>query len=354
MPATSIDTFFACSLMVLLTVVAMASTTKVIYSYIGNRQEKSEVERFYALSKRLLLDCGTPADWGKYGEEIPERFGLAESGAETTYVLDIDKVSRLSDRNHFRVTYAQAYSALGMPDLSFKMEIKPVFDVTVNLTAKYEGINETTYTFRILTERDGAPVSAELKCYVVSEKHVQQREANASSGQIHVNMSIPNSDAGPALFAVLTRSPYDLRIASFNTYSFQHGSATPKPGGTYAKLSPLNHSLTVSLNHPLTNVSQVYALTFNCISTLARTEVSNQSAVYRIPSFTEPSPIMLVAAGYNFTDFFTEWMAYPQVPVQFGVSPAGRSNTVTCHYIVEINSVIYKCTIWIGGLTDEK
>ncbi|MBS7632305.1 hypothetical protein KEJ15_01610 [Candidatus Bathyarchaeota archaeon] len=353
MPATSIDTFFACSLMVLLTVVAMASTSKVIYSYMGSRQELSEVERLYALSKRLLLDCGNPANWGKHGEEVPEKFGLAESSVEAAYALDIDKVSRLNDRNHFEITYAQAYSALGIPDLSFKMEIQPVFGVTVNLTAKYEEANETTYTFKILTERGGASVSAELKCYAVSENRLQQSDVHASSGQVYVNISIPNSDAGPALLVAFARSPHDSCIASFSAYPFQHGSAEPKTNGTYAKLSPLNHSLTVSVNHPLTNVSRAYALTFNHVSTLAQTTASNQSATYPIPSLTEPSPILLVAAGYNSTDFFTEWTAYPQIPIQFGVSPAGRSNTFTCHYIVRINAVIYRCTIWIGGLADE-
>jgi len=36
MPAISVDTFFACSLMVLLVLSAMASTSKLLYPHINN------------------------------------------------------------------------------------------------------------------------------------------------------------------------------------------------------------------------------------------------------------------------------------------------------------------------------
>lgn len=351
MPAISIDTFFACSLMVLLVLSAMASASKLLYPHI-NAMDTNTAERYESVSKYLLLNDGTPSNWGQNYQVIPENFGLAKTGSDNPYELDIDKVSRLNNENLYAVSHPQIFTALGMSDVSFRIEVEPIFEAALNLTATFEGANETSYTFEILTEKQGVPVQAELKFYVVAENYLETSPTCISSGRTHVNTTISNDVNGPALLVVFATSVSNAKVVSFSAYPFAHNSTEPKPEDRFLKLSPLNYKLNVSLIYPETNLSDAYALSFNYSSTLTQTANNSQSATYNIPHFLDPSPTLIVVTGWNSTSFFTEWTAYPQIPLQTGMdfaSSATLSNVFAYTYLVTIDSTLYKCTIWLGG-----
>jgi len=351
MPAISIDTFFACSLMVLLVLSAMASASKLLYPHI-NAMDTNTAERYESVSKYLLLNDGTPSNWGQNCQVIPENFGLAKAGSDNQYELDIDKVSRLNNENLYAVSYPQIFTALGMSDVSFRIEVEPIFEAALNLTATFEGANETSYEFEILTQKQGVPVQAELKFYVVAENYLETSHACVSSGRTYVNTTISNDVNGPVLVVVFARSVSNAKIVSFSAYRFAHNSTEPKPKGTFLGLSPLNYKLNVSLICPETDLSDAYALSFNYSSTLTQTANNSQSATYNIPRFLDPSPTLIVATGWNSTSFFTEWTAYPQIPLQTGMDFASSttlSNVFAYTYLVTIDPALYKCTIWLGG-----
>lgn len=352
MPTISVDTFFACSLMVLLVLSAMACASKLLYPHINNAVDTNIAERYESVSKYLLLNDGTPSNWGQNYQVIPENFGLAKTGSDNPYELDIDKVSRLNNENLYAVTYPKIFTTLGMSDVSFRIEVEPIFEVALNLTATSEGTNETSYEFEILTEKQGVPVQAELKFYVVAENYLETSHACVSDGRTCVNATISNGVNGPALLIVFARSVSNAKIASFSAYPFAHNSTEPKPKGTSLTPSPLNYTLNVSLIYPETNLSDAYALSFNYSSILTQTANSSQSATYNIPHFLDPSPTLVVVTGWNSTSFFTEWTAYPQIPLQTGTnfaSSATLSNVLAYMYLVTIDSALYKCTIWLGG-----
>lgn len=352
MPAISVDTFFACSLMVLLVLSAMAGASKLLYPYINNAVDKNSAERYREISKYMLLNSGTPSDWGQNGVTIPETFGLAKKGSDNQYDLDIDKVSRLNSSNIYALSYAEVFTQLKIPDTSFRIEIKPIFEVNINLTTTFKETNETTYQFEIATENHGTPVQAELKCYAVAENHLDAYNAYASNGRSYLNITIPNNVTGPALLAVFARSVYDNKIESFNAYTFAHESIEPISTGTFLRLSPLNYTLTASLLYPEIIMSNAYALNFNYNATLTQTANNSESITYDIPHFLDASPTLIVATGWNSTSFFTEWTAYPQIPLQIGAnfaSSVSLSNVFAYSYIITINSALYECTMWLGG-----
>ena len=352
MPAISVDTFFACSLMVLLVLSAMASTSKLLYPHINNTVNDSIAERCREISKYLLLSDGTPSNWGQNSQTIPETFGLAKAESDNPYELDIDKVSRLNSENLYAISYAQIFAALKMSDVSFCMEIRPIFEVAVNLTATYPSVNETIYQFEISTEKHGIPVQAELKCYVVAENYLETSYFHVSSGRTYFNITLSNDVMGPALFVVLAKAVCNAKIVSFGVCPFAHNSAEPKPKSTFLKLSPLNYTLNASSVYPGINLSKAYALTINYKSTLAQTSSSNQSITYSLPHFLDPSPTLIVVTGWNSTVFFIKWTAYPQLPLQIGVRFTGLtalSNVFANTYAVTINSAVYGCTVWLGG-----
>jgi hypothetical protein len=108
----------------------------------------------------------------------------------------------------------------------------------------------------------------------------------------------------------------------------------------------------VAFRYPELNLSSAYAVAFNYNSTLTQIAINNESATYSITRFQEASPTIIVVTGRNATTFFTEWVAYPQLPVQMGADLVGSttlSSTFAYTYIVSVNSLIYQCTIWVGG-----
>jgi hypothetical protein len=352
MPAISVDTFFACSLMVLLVLSAMAGASKLLYPYLNNAGDENTGERYEEISKYLLLNDGKPSNWGQSGQTIPETFGLAKADPNNPYELDIDKVSRLNGENIYAVSYGQIFTALKMSDVSFRIQIEPIFEVTVNLTATFTETNETVYQFEISTEKHGIPVPAELKYYVIAENYFEANYAYAFNGEIRLNVTISDDVYGPALLAVFARSVCDNRVTSLDAYAFAHNSSEPKPEGQFLSLSPLNYTLNAFFVYPEINLSDAYALTFNYNSAMTQTSSTNTSATYSIPHFLDSSPTLIVVTGWNSTVFFTEWTSYPQIPVQTGADLTGStalSNVFAYTYAVTINSVIYECTVWLWG-----
>lgn len=355
MPAASVDTFFACALMVLLVLSAMASTSKLLYPYMNYAVDKNVAERYKQISRYLLLNAGTPSDWGKSNQTTPTTFGIAKTGSDEPYDLDIDKATRLNSENAYAISYAQMFSALKMPDISFRIEIKPVFEVTINLTATYAGTNETIYQFEISTAKHGVPIPTDLKCYCIAEEYLEAASPFTSSGRAYVNTTIPSTVRGPALLAVLARSIYQRKTVSFNSYSFAHGSAKPEPDGTFLRFGLLNHTLDASFAQSNLTLLKTWAFTFDHNSILSETASDNQSVTYDIPRFADSGPIIIVSTGTNSTTFFSEQITYPQIPLQTGADFAilkTNAKVSTYTYSVTIDSAIYECIIWIGGLRD--
>ena len=352
MPAISVDTFFACALMVILVLSAMAASSKILYPHINNDIDTVVAERYREVSKYLLLNDGTPSNWGQNGETIPETFGLAKTGSYNSYELDIDKVSRLNSENLHAVSYAQLFTALKMSDISFRIEVKPLFDVSINLTTTFEEANTTTYEFEISTKKHGVPIQTELKHYVIAENYLEASTVYVSNGETYVNVTLSKSVNGPALLAIFAKATYNTKIMSFGVYAFTHNSAEQKPRNTFLRLSPLNYTLNASLLHSEINLSKVYALTYNYNATLTQISSNNQSATYTIPHFLDSSATLLIATGWNSTAFFEEWTAYPQIPVQTGAdfaSSLSLSDVFAYTYVITVASALYECTVWLGG-----
>lgn len=352
MPAVSVDTFFACSLMVIAVLAAMAGASKLLYPYISNNVDQNTVRRYEQISRYMLLNSGKPSSWGQNGQISPETFGLAEDGSECPYELDIDKVSRLNNESRYAVSYADLFTSLKLVDVSFRLEIKPVFEVIVNLTATFPLTNETVYQFELLTEKHGSSVPAELKCYVVAENYLDATSVYTANGKVYQNVTLANNITGPALLIVFARHAFNAKVVSFSVFPFAHNSAEPNLAGTFLKLNPLNHVLNASFVHSGLNLSRAYALTFDYNSTLTQTMQSNESASYGIPRFLSPSPTVVVLTGWNSSVFFAESVAYPQIPLQAGADFAGAmslSNVFAFTYAVTINSAVYECTVWLGG-----
>jgi len=345
MPAVSVDTFFACSLILTVVVASMAGVAKIIQPYVTEISDVNEQGYLRELSKYLLLSEGSPKNWGQLSNSAPNTFGLAKADASIPYELDIDKVSRLNEENSYSVTYTQLLEALGTDNVALRIEVKPLFDVSVQLVSNVTSGSETDYTFEVSTNKSGLPIAAELRCYLVARNFVANVTSTTSAeGTGSVTLSVPNSSNGTALLLVFARSAFDSRMVSFAVYAFGHLSSDPLPNRTFTELSPLNYTLYVNPTYPDENLSNAYVFTYGYHFNL--TEVASNA--YSIPRLSEASPMILTVAGLNASTYFVEWVSYPQIPFKTGAD-FNHSESTAFVYTVAVHQVLYKCEITCGG-----
>ncbi len=349
MPTTSVDTFFACILMVIVVLSAMAATSNISHVIINPNGEGSLKNA--QLPMLILLGEGKPSDWGRETGSMPEIFGLSNPISYGTYDLDIDKVTRCNSQNLFSLSYAQAYAALNIPDVSFEIEIKPLFDVLITLTGESMQANDTVFQFRIATEKAGLPIQTNVKAYVIAEDLFDSFKLAATDAEAWLNVSLPIGYSGSALLTVIASSVADQRMTSFASLPFTSGSAQTEPDSLRLNISPLNQTVTISASSVNVTVSQVYVLSLDYNSTLRLVDVGNRTWFSHLPSFVDSSPRLIVALGHDGTSFFLEWASYPQVPIKIGAdfhTPAADSSVFASEYIVTIDSVIYSCVVRIS------
>ncbi len=352
MPAVSVDTFFACLLLVMVVLAAMVGTSTIVVPVVSNRNMSNLDERYGAIAEHLLLYSGAPTEWGNDDQlAVPDAFGLGKYGASIPYEVDIDKVTRLNQANYYCISYPDMYEVLKLHDISLRIEIEPFFRVSVNHVMAWFLENETIHEFSIGCLKDEESVPADLKCYVIAEDYLATFDYQTSNGQILKNVTIPKVYAGSALLAVLARRTYDHRFLSFNVCVFSLDLGASEVSGQFLNLSPLGQRLWISSLSSGVTLSTVYALTFAHYSMLEVSIAEENSTLYQIPMLVNDGPIILVATGLNASEPFVEYVTYPQVPLKIGADFAStsRSNVFAYSHPIMIGSTIFQCAIWLGG-----
>jgi hypothetical protein len=314
---------------------------------------KSNVERYQQLSEYLLLSPGNPQNWGSIHSVAPDSFGLAKQDSPGFYELDVDKISRLNQENTYFLSYPQLLESLGINDVALSVELTTIFDLSVSLVSSEKRENEINYDFKVSTEKSGLPVPSMLHCYVIARSYVNNFSSSTSSmGISSISFAIPNSANGTALLLSFAKAKLDSRIMSFNVHTFTHNSTSFTPNRTFTQLSPLNHVLNVSLLHTDEKVLTAQVLTYNNHFNLTQTSNNSQSITYKIPHLLDASPMALIITGFNDSAYFAEWVSYPQLPTKIGATFSDqtlRSAIFSFTYVINVNSVFYRCNIKCGG-----
>lgn len=344
MPASSIDTFFACTLIVAVVVVSMAATTMVVAPHLNSMQDLNEEEYLQKIVEHVIVNSGNPVDWGQNQSITPEAFGLAKEGA-VSYELDADKVSRLNSQNSFALGYLEMLEALRLENVALRYSFSQIMDVSVSLDSNVTVEGSTNYTFTLSVSRDQAPVATRLQCYAIANNFLNYTSSSTSSnGQGTVDVEIPNDSNGTALLIVFARAPYDNRVTAQTVYAFGHLVSEPSPNNTFLGLSPLDNTLQVDSN--VSGVSLVTAYEFSYSYESALTPTSNET--YTIPTCLDSSPKVLAVTGWNGSTFFIEWTTYPQVPLAMGAN-FEDAECFSFNYVVIIDETFYRLNVQCGG-----
>jgi hypothetical protein len=347
MPAISIDTFFACTLMIAVVIGASVLSSEILGSHIVEYQNLNEDNYLGTLSENILLNAGIPANWGSNGSIIPDSFGLAKNGSLSPTELDIDKISRLNGQNAFALTYLELLNAARLKNIALGVSVTQLLDVSLTPYSNSTSGNSTTYVFEVSVSQDNAPVAASLNCYAVAKNFLSSINSSTSlDGVGYVDVEIPNASNGTASLIVFARAIYDSRMTAYGVYLFEHLSTAQLPTNSFLRLSPLNYNLWVNPNYSDIILENAYAFSYEYESNLT---VSSNSS-YTIPVFLDESPIVLVVTGVNASTFFVEWTAYPQIPLDAGAD----FTNVECHifsYVVNVGGALYSLKLRFGGLS---
>ena len=78
MPSTSIDTFFACTIIVAAALIATAFLCSTMQTRINSTQDINKESYLKAIADHIITNPGTPLNWGS-SSSVPADFGLAAS-----------------------------------------------------------------------------------------------------------------------------------------------------------------------------------------------------------------------------------------------------------------------------------
>lgn len=345
MPTSSIDTFFACSLIVSVAIIATAFLAGTMQTQIGNMQDLNKQDYLQNIADHIVTSCGDPTNWGST-YDAPNSFGLSTSNPDRLYELDIDKITRLNSLNEYALSYPSAFIAARLNNIAFGVTISQMIYLNIELLGNSTLGNVTEYTFQISASQDTGPVSANLHYYIAANDFLNNATTSTSnSGVGQITVEIPNSSRGSAVLVVFARATFDDRLTAFSVFPFEHLSENPQTNQSFVLLSPLNHTLNLSTNYLNTVIENAYAFTYSYQSNLN----FNSNNSYAIPAFIDESPTVLLVQGTNGTTQFNEWTAYPQVPLSFGAN-FSHSEANAFAYPVTINGVLYKLTLLFGDV----
>ena len=326
----------------------MAVMPKIMSPFMDGLAHKDDNERLQQLSQYILLNPGTPSDWGSNRNVLPTNFGLAASSM-MPYSLDADKVTRLNSRNNNAITYAQLLDALKVSSIALKISIHPIFNTSIDMLPSINQGNQTNYNFVVNTENSGLAVASDLSGYLVVGNHTEHMvNSTDSNGKGAASFIVPNSLTGSALLIVLARADADPNAVSYGIYSFGINASAPEPNETFTRFSPLNYTLNASLTYPNERISAAYELSYDYSANLTLLSNASQSVEYSFPRFLDNSARILVITGFNGTKPFAEWDTYPQIPLDIGVnfdSSTSNVSVASFTYIVTINSALYALQI---------
>jgi hypothetical protein len=346
MPAISIDTFFACSLLVSVALVATGFTVASMQTQIDSMQNLNMHDYLRTFADHIVSSSGMPSNWGS-ANIMPTAFGLAKANSAMLFCLDGDKVSRLNSQNSFAISYLDALAATRLNKVAMGISVSQMLQIQISSLSDRIVDNSTEYTFQVKVNQEGLPVEVKLHYYVLASSYVSESEtATNPQGDCTLVVDVPNSANGPSMLAVFARSNFDQRITACQGIVFSHNMQNPRNNESILSLTPLNNSLIVGSNASDAMIGSIHAFSYSYQSQLAQTD----SQTYVLPAFVEHSPILVIAQGTDSSGDFMEWTAYPQVPLAFG-NDFSRGDVNVFTYPVTIEGVLYKLTLRFGDVT---
>ncbi len=346
MPSTSIDTFFACTIIVAVALIATAFLCSTMQTSINSTQDINKESYLQAIADHIITNPGAPINWGT-SSSVPADFGLAAGSSTIPFELDIDKITRLNNLNNYSLSYVDMENAAKLNNIALGITVSQVMSINIEQTSNSTIDNNVSFTFAILTSIDSEPTSASLNCYVVANNYLSNvTDSTSGIGVGYVTVQIPSAETGDAMLIVFARESFDDRITSYAIYNFLNSTQESAPSNDILTLTPLNYTLSFTTNSTDLTIQNGYIFSYTYQQNLTPVQGTTQ---YLIPTIIDKSPFVMVLCGVSNGAYFQEWTSYPQVPLQAGSSFEDSEQNVFS-YMVTINGVLYKVDVSFGDV----
>lgn len=344
MPTSSLDTFFACSILVAAALIGTAFLSSTMQTRIASTQDINKASYLKAIADHIVTNTGSPLDWGT-SSALPDDFGLATSSIRP-YELDIDKISRLNALNNYSLSYADMEKSAKLSNIALGISVSQLMTLNVLQTSNSTVGGDISFSFTISASIDSKPTSANLRGYVVAENYLTDINGTISETGIgQVTIRIPAADTNNALLILFARASINDRMTSYAIFNFADSTQESTPSSTSLDLTPLNYTLRFNQSSSDITVQNGYVFSYSYRQTLASFEGGQSS----IPKLIDQSPMILSVSGLNGANYFQEWTAYPQVPMKAGANFTNSEQNLYS-YIVTVNGVLCRLDVSLGDL----
>jgi hypothetical protein len=346
LPTTSLDTFFACTVIIAAALISTAFLASTLQNTIAQTQDINKKSYLQAIADNIVINPGAPLNWGS-STVVPSSLGLATSDSTFSFELDLDKIGRLNFQNTYSLSYPEMLRAAKMNDFALGITLSQILAISIEQTSNSTVGDDFSSTFSIITSINSKPASAVLQCYIAANSYIDDfTNITSSIGVGHLTIHMPTSATNDAILILFARSCYDDRITSYAIYNFQTSKQERVPGNGTLHLTPLNYVLCYSINSSNVVVEDGCLFAFSGHQNLGHSEGNTQ---FSIPRLIDKSPFIVVVCGLNGDGYFQEWAAYPQVPLKAGSSFDGSEQNVFT-YTVTVKDTFYKLEISLGEM----
>jgi hypothetical protein len=241
LPASSFDTFFACTIIVAVALIGMAFLGSTMQTRIASTQDINKDSYLKAIADNIIMNPGSPTEWGT-SSALPSDFGLASSVSHGDYELDLDKISRLNSLNNYSLSYLDL-SIAAKVNMALGIKVSQLMTIDIVQSSNSTVGSNTSFTFQISANIDSKPMSASLHCYFAADAYLTEVSTSIpDDGVGQVTVQIPTSETENALLIAFARASIDDRITSYAIYNFALSTQESIPSSTNLALSPLDYT----------------------------------------------------------------------------------------------------------------
>jgi hypothetical protein len=345
LPTSSFDTFFACTILVAVMLIATTFTAGVLQTQINGTQNINKDYYIKGIADNLVSSPGYPDNWGMQ-TGLPQQFGLAKTDAADAYELDIDKVNRLNSQNIYTLSYFDVVTRSKINNVALGIKLNQVMDITLHKINTVTIGGNISFSLSANTAINSKPTLSNLHLYAIGNGYLTEVNTNTNDeGFAEVTIQVPITQLASSLLVAFAQAPFDHRVTSYAIYNFSSETQEPTPTEDSLRLSPLNNIL-----HLNATVAADYQ-TLNCYVFTYSQQRSLNIVDYQcaLPRFLDNSPSVIVSCGIKASVQSVEWTAYPQVPLSCGSNFSGTDRNISS-YLVTVEGVIYRLEISLGDI----
>jgi hypothetical protein len=344
MPTSSIDTFFACTVILAAALIATIFVASTLQLQINDSQELNKQSYLNALAHHIIYDPGIPFDWGTTNA-IPSDFGLASSSSQKFSELDVNKINRLFNST---LSYSEFATSTNLYNTALGLKVSQIIDINIQQSSNSTNNHFTTFVFDISTSINSKPTRTMLHAYTRAENFLNEITTSTSeNGNFNLSIEIPETDVSSAYLIIFAREQSDSRMTSFAIFNFNSSTQEFANSDNFLTIDgPINNKLTwTSVNSSL-NIDKGEIFSFGYAQNVS---VAQGTSYCLLPNLVDSSPQIIILNGHINGNYFQTWIANPRIPFEVG-SDFNQSEQNIFTYLVTIKENLYKVEISFGDL----